>query len=322
MSRLLCLVSLYSLLLCSDVSGQTYEAHTPPTIDAIEHHTYEIAPEGTERTNIGIGERVFLSLDESTWSDKDKKNDSTETIVDDTPKAPDWSVGSGPGEFGKISPTSGWDVVYTAAIKSTAYTAAVVAKIDDSSLGDDAPIFKTVNFAVKRPKGCKAIGVYADNLLGGSDGPPNERMGHFTQITVQILPNDVNFSKVKFRENIPAHNLDGNWPDLSLEFKPLDQPEFNVNNDLFSPNLAVDNCLSPYRAISKLIPDGGGAPQAVTFEIDVPLEFKAGDKASDWTYFGTNTHHRIFNADGSSNAKLTGTDGSSATGATQGPFKN
>lgn len=145
---------LYVLATCFVASlSADYEQDTEPTVDDLTSSTHVSAPDGTTpdtRTTIGLGEKVDITLDSSSWSDTDE-NLTTGMIEDDTIGDRVWAASSG----GSISPsgvTQVDEVTLTAGFDPD--ICAVVCNVYDSETKyDDDYITKSIVFTIIAPSG-------------------------------------------------------------------------------------------------------------------------------------------------------------------------
>lgn len=188
------------------VSGWGKDAE--PIMGEIQHETVVYYPAPRDRTDIAIGEQVYCWLDSSTWYDRDihylpggGSEFDTDTIGEVS-----WIVEGG----GSLSSATGYNTMLTANLQSGMLN--LQAKIKDSGQkGRDKVLIKQENFQKQKPTGIKVW--YQQDLQNefAPAGPPNNKVGSGTLFTFQVQPDNVDFSGILFRENIPKQTWQ--WPD-------------------------------------------------------------------------------------------------------------
>jgi hypothetical protein len=177
-------------------------------------HTTECTAAGNPdnaRTTIGIGEVVDLG-----------------GMPDNTV----WSVSGG----GTLSATNGGSTVYTAPLSPT--TATIIATVETAQL--------SVTFNVIPPSGIGNVSVYQDVGWGatGTNG-----IGAQTIFWFSVLPTDVSFAHVQFRENIPTSSTN-TWPNGFRSYSEGKLVPFGAEGNCDSVN--SDTIGDPPRPASRL----------------------------------------------------------------------
>jgi hypothetical protein len=182
-----------------------YSPGPPPTIGDIQTMCVEQYPAPQTRTDVGIGEQVNCWIDTSTWSDTDIYTDpyGNQSYVSDTLGSITWTV-TAPAT---IYPSMTYDstpVTLTVDLADADGVLTITAMIADSGLlGVDPQVQKQKAMNKKVPKGANPI---AFNDQPPYQNPGTDLIGCKTIFLVQIVPQNVNFSGVSVRENLPKEN--------------------------------------------------------------------------------------------------------------------
>jgi len=193
------------LALSVNSAGDDFSQHEASSIDDLVSRTRKAAPSGAknDRTNIGIGERVIVSLPYRTWSDTDC-NTTDEEVESDSMGEVGWMI-DGQGRF-----TNAGDHSRHVTAKFEGGSLTITAEIPDSGRKfKDDTITKTLNFTVKEPTGetTEHVG-WARGRYGG-DGPNrNELKNGFATFKQTLTPSDVSFGNIKVKE-VEAGRRDG-----------------------------------------------------------------------------------------------------------------
>ena len=227
----------------------TYSAQSNCTdsiqVSVIKVGTETIAttPSDRTRTKIGIGEEVVCSIAPS--------------------MSVNWSVTGG----GTVSVATGASTTFTASKSPSSST--VHAQI----AGADC----TVTFMVVAPDGMMTSLVSDGNL--GSLGMNN--IGAKSFFNCYVLPNDVSFYNVEFRENIPGETY--TWPDGTGGRRPSAIVHWSVGFD----NKTTDIVSSGLAPVARIF-DGTNYVD-FTFGVRVPEEYK--NEAGTWVEWLPDENH-------------------------------
>jgi hypothetical protein len=249
-------------------------SYTPPTIGDIVSET-KTAPGPSNRTTLGMGEKVDCRIDRQTWVDKDCYGDWEE---DDAIGSISWSANA----FGQGWPITGDTcTVITDARPCTVTATATIT--DSGTRGLDSPITRSIDFDVIEPDGC-----YIEELhdLARVKAPPTNYVGVWTMFDLVTTPTTVSFCNVVFSEEIPLHE----WVYPSgtpSSWGPL-QKLFGVEPG----NLSLDDCR--YTVNHEAV-QNGGQYQDFTNTIVMKLSYWNYDGVWIPWYFGK-THWNKFRA--------------------------
>ena len=299
--------------LSRQASAQSYLPGPPPTVGAIQHQT--VSPYNPSRTTIGIGESVNCGIDASTWQDTDIYVDpyGNQTYVSDTMGTITWMATGA----GSVYPIVGNSTTLTANLTDADAAVTVQATIPDSGTeGIDAPLVRTLAFAVKAPAGFMILSVKDDKSFG-TPAPPNNLIAFSHEFTNQITPNTVDYSALSFRENIPATNW--TWPDGtagSIKAHTVQFNAFTENNG--DPNHTLD---SIYSGTDGAYGVGllGNPPKDFTYTISVPLEYYDGAK---WVQFYPKLTHDKSYRGATLDGRATANADNTTSGGWMGPWKS
>jgi hypothetical protein len=150
-------------------------------------------PTNTARRTIGIGEQVSCSIVPS--------RDATWKLIG----------------AGSLSTTSGPSTIFTASMSPT--NSSVIAQIDS--------VTQALAFKVIAPSGIGNVSVYQETGWG-EEG--TNTIGALTTFWFSILPTNVSFANVYFRENIPASPI-RHWPSGLTTVNPADIVPFGSEGD-------------------------------------------------------------------------------------------
>ena len=138
-----------------------------------------------------------------------------------------------------------------------------------------------VHFEVVQPSGMRVF-LSEDNPLGT---PGCSEIGACSTFDCLVLPDDVSFYNVHFRENIPGESF--KWPDGSSDSRPATIVPWRVGYD----NRTQDNVGGFRHAVNKLLKDGNYVN--FTIIVRVPSEFESG--SGNWIVWAPEeTHPRKF----------------------------
>lgn len=208
-------------------------------------------PSNRTRSRIGIGEEVFCQ------------------VIPSIPAI--WSVDFG----GTVFPSVG-DRVTFAAHKSPG-RAVVSAEIDGLKC--------THSFEIVAPCAMQISEVTNDGFKSCVFGA--RFSGARSKFTFVVLPNDVSFYNVEFRENVPGEDFQ--WPNgsrgsVSSKIVGWSVDYSNISSDFVSSGLVPCN---------RLCPEEGAPAQNFTFSVRVPEEYK--DENDNWVvWLGTENHPREY----------------------------
>ena len=150
-------------------------------------------PTNTARLTIGIGEQVRCSITPS--------RDATWKLIG----------------AGSLSATSGPSTILTASLSPTNST--VIAQIDSAT--------QALAFKVVAPSGVGNVSVYRDTGWGEVG---TNTIGAMTTFWFSVLPTNVSFANVHFRENLPASPIH-HWPSGLATFSPTNIVLFGSEGD-------------------------------------------------------------------------------------------
>jgi len=153
---------------------------------------------------------VTLWIDESTFMDQDYIDGSSAMYIEDTIGEITWSVTAGEGT---VYPTIGSSTTLTAGAADADNTITIQASVEDSCLGDDAPVAKEKNLDAKAPTGIQVIDHETLNADLGANG--NAKIGAKTKFSQQLKPVTVNFKGLALRYSRPQKTV--NWPDMTAD---------------------------------------------------------------------------------------------------------
>jgi hypothetical protein len=248
------------------------------TIVKLISETYAQTPNSRYRRILGIGEPVL--------------------VYTEPPTIVDWEIFGG----GQISGYTGEGTVFTASRDPS--TSTIEASFGNYSCN--------ISFTVIAPTGW---GTAVGGEPGcGISGPPNNTIGCGTIFDVTVLPTNVSFHWVEFRENIPGDVF--TWPDNTPGSRSPGIGYFHVSE----ANGATDNVSQCGNPINRLDPPppGGGY---VNFQISVrvPIEYK--NENNIWvSWLPGNTHVRDYRgSDAAGRAIYNATN--TIYGSWQGPWR-
>lgn len=203
------------------------------SIGDIQSSCEEQCPEPQDRTDVGIGELVDCWIDTSTWRGTaiyTYAESCDRTAVSDPLGSITWTV-SGQGS---IYPTTGASTTLTVDLADEDNIVTVFATATDSLLVDP-PVQKQKAFNAKVPNGANCY--YDSDVAIGVLGPPNDWIGGQTSFNVQVMPANVNFNRVTFRENIPQNNW--TWNDGTKNTFGPKTVNYTVKNNAANPPRAI-----------------------------------------------------------------------------------
>jgi hypothetical protein len=297
---------IYGMLCCTSPLFAAYSKGSAPT-GTLKYEAFD--PPATTRTTIGINEVVDCSIiDWVDWDTISPPPPEGDPNIQDNIGQVTWTCGKG-----TVFPTvSSW-TLYSAPASDTDTNDTLYAQILDSrQLGLDDEITKEVTFTIKVPNGYKPTFNFA---IPGIPGPPFVRIGGQADFAVQILPDNVNFINVEFRENIPGDNF--TWPDGTSNNFPAIIVDFFVVDDDINGKSNTAHDLSSTALDPKIRLLKNGNYEGITFNIRVPLQFYG---SSGWVNFeSSKIHPKVYTSDLKCTLKIQAAGGN-AESPPQGPW--
>jgi hypothetical protein len=267
--------------------ADTWSPATPPHVSDIQSQTDATLPANRNRTDIGIGEGLFCTIDPLSWSDVDACSDGIfqDDLIPDKLGGYVWtSTGDYVG-----SSTDGPSFYVKAPIKGSDGTINVAVDVSDSGThGSTEVVSKSKTFNVKIPNSVTIVGVIdiSTPKSGRTQGASGSLIGQYARYYYQIQPSTVNFMNVSFREKVPAVAL--TWPSGNNVTTPA--------KDITSPvidHAGLNNRLDDLVSIlwSKLLL--GTPPADFHYSATQTLYFFNG---TTYQQFKTQSHDRYYRA--------------------------
>jgi hypothetical protein len=265
--------------------------------------TVKHAPDGTNdnRTTVGIGETVVLTV--SGFSDPDYDQGTDQTVYDSMkPLTPESWTSSDPGVAQIVGTSGNTATVYFNRL-SFEDSVSIMATVDDDGAyyEDGYAVSKLIVFHTKKPSSMAAL--YVDGLESPFDGYTPDangtHIGTLRLFLLQVLPTSVNFDGLNVRENITYESY--LWPDQVHVIE-------SVAGVVGPYPLVAGNFLADTSGISvytnKSYLHNGITYVGASFTFHAPMEYEL--QSGNYLEFTSNTHGHLYYASGGAKISING----------------